>query len=244
MIEGLLVAMIAFALGGILKGAIGAGTPVVVIPLMSIYFDVPFAVSVFALPALASNIWQGWQYREALLDRGFVVRLALGASAGALVGTVLLASLPSDVLSVIVGLLALGYLGFRLAKPDWRLAFGPARKMAVPAGVLSGLLQGAAGISAPVSMTFLHALHLSRPQFIATISVLFSAMSIVQIPTLWQLGVLDGQRFMISVLACAPLFLGMPVGAWLTRHIRPALFDRLIMLMLFVIALRLILGAL
>lgn len=244
MIEGLVVAMIAFALGGILKGAIGAGTPVIVIPLMSIYFDVPYAVSVFVLPALLSNLWQGWQYRSALLDRGFVIRLALGAATGALVGSILLASLPSDILSIAVGVLALCYIAFRLAKPDWQLDHGVARRIVLPVGVAAGILQGAAGISAPVSMTFLHALKLTRPQFIATISILFSAMAAIQLPTLSSLGVLDGERFLISMLACVPLFLGMPVGAWLVRHIRPQVFDRLIMLLLFVIAVRLIAGSL
>ncbi|AUH32643.1 sulfite exporter TauE/SafE family protein [Paracoccus tegillarcae] len=244
MVEGLMVAMIAFALGGILKGAIGAGTPVIVIPLMSIYFDVPYAVSVFVLPALLSNIWQGWQYRHALLDRGFVIRLAIGAAIGALIGSILLASLPSDFLSITVGVLALCYIGFRLAKPDWQLDYGLASRIVLPVGVMAGILQGAAGISAPVSMTFLHALKLSRPQFIATISVLFSSMAMVQLPTLTSLGVLDGQRFLISMAACIPLFLGMPVGAWLVRHVQPKVFDRLIMILLFVIAVGLILESL
>ncbi|MFV0383352.1 sulfite exporter TauE/SafE family protein [Paracoccus sp. (in: a-proteobacteria)] len=243
MIEALIVAALSFAAGGILKGAIGAGTPVVVIPLMSIYFNVPYAVAVFALPALLSNAWQGWQFRHALLERGFVLRLALGASLGALIGTLLLASLPTDILSLAVGLLALCYIGFRLFKPEWKLDFRLAKRIVLPAGFLSGILQGAAGISAPVSMTFMHALGLTRPQFIATISVLFSSMSIVQLPSLAVLGVLDGQRFLISVLACIPLFIGMPVGAWMVRHIRPQVFDRLIMLMLFAIAARLILKA-
>lgn len=244
MIEGLLVAVVSYALGGVLKGAIGAGTPIVVIPLMSIYFDVPFAVSIFALPALVSNIWQGWQYRDSLLERGFVLRLAIGAGIGALIGTLLLVSLPTDLLSVAVGVLALCYIVFRMAKPHWQLAYDPARRIVLPVGIAAGILQGAAGISAPVSVTFLHALKLSRLQFIATISALFSAMASVQLLTLGVLGVLDGQRILISVLACVPLFAGMPVGAWLVRHVRPALFDRLIMLLLLVIAVKLILDAL
>lgn len=244
MIEGLVVALVAFALGGILKGAIGAGTPVVVIPLMSIYFDVPYAVAVFALPALLSNIWQGWQFRHALLDRGFVIRLALGAAAGALFGTILLASLPSQFLSLTVGVLALLYLGFRLAKPDWQLDSALARRVVLPVGMVAGILQGAAGISAPVSMTFLHALRLTRPQFIATISVLFSAMALTQLPTLGTLGVLDGERLLVSLLACLPLFLGMPVGAWLVRHVPAHVFDRMIMALLFVISIGLILESL
>lgn len=207
---------------------------------MSIYFDVPYAVSVFVLPGLLSNLWQGWQYRAWLPDRPFVLQLALGAAIGALIGSILLASLPSDVLSIAVGLLSLFYIGFRFARPDWRLDAGIARRVALPVGIAAGTLQGAAGISAPVSLTFLHALHLGRAQFIATISVLFAAMALVQLPALGSLGVLDRQRFLISVMACLPLFLGMPVGAWLVRHIRPELFDRMIMALLFVIAISLI----
>lgn len=240
MTEGLIVAMVAFALGGILKGAIGAGTPVVTIPLMSIYFGVPYAVSVFVIPALLSNIWQGWQFRAALMDRAFVIRLAGAAGVGALIGSVLLAALPSDVLSITVGLLALAYIAFRLAKPDWQLDHAVAARVVLPVGVAAGILQGAAGISAPVSLTFLHALRPTRPQFIATISVLFSAMALVQLPTLVSLGLLNLDRVLVSLVACVPLFLGMPVGAWLVRHVRPQVFDRLIMVLLFVIAVGLI----
>ena len=240
MVEMLAVTMAAFLLGGILKGEIGAGTPVVVIPLMSIYFDVPYAVAVFALPGLLSNIWQGWQFRALLQDRPFLIRLALGSAVGAAVGTVILASLPSETLSIVVGLLALLYVVFRLAKPDWQLGMGLARRIVLPVGVTAGILQGAAGISAPVSITFLHALNLGRERFIATISVLFAAMAVVQVPMLGALGVLDGPRLLVSIAALVPLFAGMPIGAWLVTRVGPKLFDRLIMLLLAVIAVRLI----
>lgn len=241
MVEAMVVAMLAFAAGGILKGAIGAGTPVIVIPLMSIYFDVPFAVAIFVLPGLLSNAWQGWQFRASLLERGFILRLAIGAATGALIGSALLASLPSQFLSLTVGILALVYLGFRLHKPNWSLKRGTANRLALPAGVSAGILQGAAGISAPVSLTFIHALGLSRPQFIATISVFFASMSIIQIPSLAIFGVLDGQRFLISMLACIPLFASMPVGAWIVRYVKPEIFDKMIMALLFIIAIGLIL---
>lgn len=240
MTEALLIAFVAFLLGGILKGAIGAGTPVVVIPIMSIYFDVPYAVAVFALPALASNIWQGWRYRHNLQDRTFVWRLVVSAAIGAFLGTVLLASLPSDWLSLTVAALALIYVGFRLMKPDWSLNYGIARALAVPAGFVSGILQGAAGISAPVSVTYLHAIHMPRERFIPTISAMFAAMSIVQLPSLAGMGVMTWQVFAISIVACLPLFMGMPIGAALVRRVGAKLFDRLIMAMLLVIAMMLI----
>ncbi|MDO5604748.1 MAG: sulfite exporter TauE/SafE family protein [Paracoccus sp. (in: a-proteobacteria)] len=243
MIEGILVAVMAFGLGGVLKGAIGAGTPVVVIPLMSIYFGVPVAVATFAFPALASNLWQIWQYRAALADRGFVLRLSVAAALGAFVGTVLLATLPSEWLSVTVGLLALCYVAFRMMKPEWALSYAIARPLAAPAGFVAGVLQGAAGISAPVSVTYLHAVRLGRERFIATISTMFASMSVVQVPALFGMKVMDGQIFALSVLCCIPLFAAMPLGVMLVRRVGAQLFDRLIMAMLLVIAVRLILGA-
>ncbi len=240
MTEPVLAAMLAFLLGGVLKGAIGAGTPVVVIPIMSIYFDVPFAVAVFALPALVSNLWQGWSYRHHLRDRGFVLRLVAAAAAGALLGTLLLAALPSRWLSVAVALLALFYVGFRLVKPDWSLNARIARALAAPAGFLAGILQGAAGISAPVSVTYLHAMHLPRERFIPTISALFATMALVQLPSLAGVGILNGTILWIGLLACGPLFLGMPIGAALVRRVGARAFDRAIMVLLLVIAVMLL----
>jgi len=240
MTEAILVAMLAFLLGGVLKGAIGAGTPVVVIPIMSIYVDVPFAVAVFALPALVSNIWQGWRYRHHIRDRGFVWRLVLAAGIGALLGTLVLAALPAQWLSIAVALLALFYVGFRMMKPDWALNYGIARSLAVPAGLLAGILQGAAGISAPVSVTYLHAIQLPRERFIPTISAMFGAMALVQLPALIGVGIMSWQILGISLLACVPLFLGMPIGAALVRRLGATAFDRAIMVLLLVIAVMLI----
>lgn len=240
MFAAMVVTMIAFLLGGILKGAIGAGTPVIVIPIVSYYFGVPYAVAVFALPALASNIWQGWQYRHNLRDPGFIWRLVIAAGIGALLGTLLLAALPSRWLSIIVACLALFYVGFRLMKPDWRLDYALARTLAVPAGFIAGILQGAAGISAPVSVTYLHAIHLPRERFIPTISAMFAAMSIVQLPSLIGVGIMTWQTFLISIVACIPLFAGMPLGAAMVKRVGAQLFDRLIMALLLAIAIMLL----
>ncbi len=237
--EGLIMAFVAFALGGVLKGAIGAGTPVIAVPIMSLYYGVPFAVSVFAIPAFLSNIWQLWQFRADLMPRRFVLPLTFGAGVGAALGTVMLAGLSGRVLMMVVAGLALIYVAFRIRRPGWSLQHGMATKIAAPVGVGCGILQGAAGISAPLSISFISALGLSRPGFIATISALFMAMSIVQIPSLWAVGLLTPERAGISLMACLPLFAGMPLGEWLARFISRDSFDKIVMALLTLIALRL-----
>ena len=54
----ILILFFAFALGGIVKGATGAGSPIIAIPVLTIFFDAKLAVAVMAVPNLFSNIYQ------------------------------------------------------------------------------------------------------------------------------------------------------------------------------------------
>ena len=56
----------AFALGGIVKGATGAGSPIVAIPVLTIFFDAKLAVAVMAVPNLFSNIYQIKQFKKSI----------------------------------------------------------------------------------------------------------------------------------------------------------------------------------
>ncbi|MDE0211955.1 MAG: sulfite exporter TauE/SafE family protein, partial [Boseongicola sp.] len=60
----LLLATIALLLGGFLKGATGAGAPVVGVPILAAIFDVQLAVAVFSVLNLFSNIWHSFAYRK------------------------------------------------------------------------------------------------------------------------------------------------------------------------------------
>jgi len=104
------------------------------------------------------------------------------------------------------------------------------------------VLQGAVGISAPVSISFLNATRMDRLAFIATISVFFAAMSLVQIPLLAAWDVLTPQRALLSALAILPLIAGMPLGAFLAKRMSKDFFDRLILVLLALIAARLVLS--
>ena len=91
-------------------------------------------------------------------------------------------------------MMQLFYIGLRLARPGWALARDRGEAMAPTVGLAGGLMQGAGGISAPISVTYLNAMRLERPEFIATISVYFCAMCLLQIPALMALGILTVER--------------------------------------------------
>lgn len=235
---------LALALGGILKGATGAGAPIIAVPVMAVLFDLPFAIAIFSVPNLVSNLWQGWHHRKHQLNRRFTTTFALAGALGAGIGTFMLANLPHEALLVVVALSVFAYIGFRLAKPHWVLPFATAQKLALPLGAVAGMLQGAAGVSAPVSITFLNAIRMERPAFVATILAFFAAMAVVQIPLLTLYGFLTWERFLWSCAALVPLVAGMPVGAALAQRVSKDVFDRIILMLLALVALRLLSEAL
>jgi uncharacterized membrane protein YfcA len=241
---GILLGALGLALGGVLKGATGAGAPILAVPLLAMLYDVPLAVAIFTLPNLMSNLWQGWRFRRHQLSGSLTWGFALAGAAGAAVGSAMLVGLPSSLLLLGVAGVVFLYIGFRLLHPDWALNMVLAARLAPPAGFLGGILQGAVGVSAPVSITFLNATRMGREAFIATISIFFVAMSLVQIPLLAAWDVLTPTRALLSAAAILPLVGAMPLGAWLARRLTKQVFDRVILGILALIAAKLVVEAL
>ncbi|MDJ1008375.1 MAG: sulfite exporter TauE/SafE family protein [Paracoccaceae bacterium] len=243
-VDALAPILVALFLGGILKGATGAGVPVVAVPVMVLFVDLPVAISVMAVVNLATNFAQAWQYRARHEDARLSGPFAAGCGLGTLAGTIVLATAPPSALLLALALVVLVYIAFRLLSPEWVLSRAAGRRLAGPAGTLGGLLQGATGISAPVTVTFLNALGLPRAEFIAVISAAFLAMAVPQIAALWWYGFLSLDRLALGLAVTLVVFAGMPMGAYVAERVGKTVFDRVILALLAVIALRLIYGAL
>lgn len=233
------IAIVFLALGGMVKGATGAGAPVLAVPAMAMLYDVKLAVVIMMVPNLLTNIWQWWQYRDSLLETRFVVLFAAAGAIGTVIGTWLLATLPQEFLSLTLAAVVFVYVIFRFLRPGWVLSRTAALKLSAPVGVIAGALQGASGISAPVSLSFLNAMRLERPAFIATVSVFFLMMTVTQIPALMALGIMTPILLGVSALALIPILAMMPVGARLAERFSRDVFDRVMLVMLFLLAVKL-----
>ena len=241
---GMLAGLAALAIGGVLKGATGIGAPVLAVPLLSALYGVPTAVALFALPNLVLNGLQAREYRAHLAPAGLILPLGLAGLVGTWLGVRVLVSVPSEALLLTMALTVFAYLGFRLARPNWALPMPVARKIAAPTGLAAGVMFGAVGISAPVSVTFLSAIRLGRASFVATISAFFFVLGLAQIPMLLTTGVMTPILALLSLLAILPIWLGMPLGARLARRFSAEAFDRLTLLLIGLIGVRMLYQAL
>ena len=242
-VDAIIYISFAFFLGGLLKGATGVGAPFVAVPVMAMLFDAQFAVACFVMPNIVTNIVQFFQTRTRVASWRLLWKFGLAGASGAVAGSFVLVSVSQQWLMLTISALMLAFVGWRIAKPQLKLSLSAGIAGAVPAGFIAGMLQGAAGISAPVSVSYLSLLKLERSAFIATISFFFLAMGLVQLPALIQLGVITPELFYFSCFAILPLLGGMPAGAFLARFASAEQFNLLLLIILTALAFRLAISA-
>lgn len=228
----LTIIVVCLVAGGILKGATGAGAPILAVPAISLIADVRFAIIVVLVTGIVTNVWQVWMFRDRLRTLPFIVPYLVAGGLGMVAGTYGLAYLPVDVLTLALCVALLAYIGLRLARPGWSLSLDSGRRLAVPAGITAGVLQGASGLSGPAALSYLSAMRLGREGFAGTISLLFVVLGLVQLPSLVALGLIDGQGLLISCLAVLPVALGMVAGNAVGKVISPVAFDRIVLALL------------
>jgi len=239
-IEQIVIIAVFLALGGMLKGVVGMGTPVIAVPAIAAFFSVPYAIAILVFPNIITNGWQVWQFRRERNALPFLGIFVATGIFGVLAGTWILTAVPANILSFALALIVVAYIILRVARPHWSIAPKAAARMAPAVGAVSGLLQGAMGISAPVSVTFLNALKLNRPQFAFSISALFLGFTLLQLPALSVAGIFTGHVAVQSLLAIIPVLAGMWAGNSLAGYVNARMFDRLILVVLALIALKLV----
>ena len=232
--------LVAFSLGGILKGATGAGAPIITIPVIAAFYDVRIAVIIMVIPNLLTNIGQLYQFRKTILPKFFTLSFALGGGVGAFLGTILLVNLSIKILTLSVAFIVITYIFLKIMVPSWKLTYKKAKKLVFLMGSFGGILQGTAGLSAPISITFLNSMKLERNQFIPTISVYFGVMSIFQMPTLYYYNFLNLEIVLVSCISTLVLLSFMPIGSWIAKSVSKESFDKITLILLGFIAFRII----
>lgn len=236
----LTIIALALGAGALCKGATGVGLPLVALPILAVFLGVHEAVAILTVPIIATNAWQVWRHRDRNGAVGFLLPMALTGAVGVALGTTFLRVVPARGLALTLGVLLAVYIVLRLTRPALAMSEPKARRAAAGTGLLAGALQGASGLSGPVLLSFFHALHLPRESYIFSISLVYSSLSLAHVPALAVAGLYSWTTLMLGLFALLPVVLLMPVGMWLGRHLSQAVFDRIILVIMAVMSLRLI----
>jgi uncharacterized membrane protein YfcA len=229
-----LVIVAALAFGGICKGATGMGLPLIALPIMTLVISMPHAIVLMLFPVIATNIWQVVRFRGEMRDPrlAFLTPFVIAAAVGVGFGTWALTTLPARYLELVLGALLLGYFVLRMLRPSFAVSAPTARRVAVPVGVTAGVLQGATGISAPIGVTFIHAQRHGREAHLFAVSVMFLVLGVSHAAALGTAGIIQPRWIVESVIGIVPIIVAMPIGEWLSKKLSREAFDRMILIFL------------
>lgn len=225
----LLACTLAFIAGGVVKGVISIGLPIVGLPLLTLVVDVPTAVGLLLVPILLSNLVQAIEGKGTLAVLRRFALLIVGLVIGILVGSAMLARLDQKVLLLVVGGFALAASLSALANPSLAVPPRAERWLSLPVGFAAGVIGGMSTLFGPVLAVYVIGLKLGRDEFVKAISQLYT----IAAACLLVFGVSQGAAgpgvLVASALCMIPVYAGMMIGRRIRERIEPALFYRLVL---------------
>jgi len=219
-LEHALLSAAFIALGGMTKGVVGLGMPLVAVPLLAYIMPVREAIALMAIPMLVTNVYQ-------MVETGHMMHalrrfwpLLLTLAAGIPVGTYLLSSLKGAVLSLVLGVVVvLCALAILLQRDRAIVTAQQERWMSPAVGFGSGLLGGISGLWGPTIGAYLVALGLPKQSFISAVGTSFGLGSISLLASLVTIGAFGRHELLHSTLGLAPAFAGLLAGQYLRKWI-------------------------
>jgi uncharacterized protein len=238
-LETVVVILVAMTLASVAKAVTGLGGPIVAIPIVAGFLGVQRAVIVMAIPSVVSNMWLLWAHRSELRHTRDLPALLGTGIVGTAAGTFLLLEVNERVLAAVLAGLIGAYLVIVVSRPDFRLGPALTRPLSPVVGLLSGVMQGTTGISAPLAATYLHGYRLPPLAYVFSVSAIFGVFAVAQVGTLIALDAYDLTLVLESLVALVPIAAVFPLGIKLSRRLSPRTFNALVLIILVVMGLKL-----
>ncbi len=207
-----------YLLAGLVKGVIGLGLPAVAIGLLGLSMPPAQAAAIIVMPALVTNIWQcafGGNV-AALISR--LWPLLVGICIGTLLGAFFLPH-GGTWATVCLGALLMIYATLGLAKIHFSVPRRAENWVGMLAGIGTGLLTAATGVSAIPTVPYLQALHFERDKLVQALGVSFTVSTIALAFALSHAGEMHVTLVEASFVGLIAALVGMRFGQFIRSRV-------------------------
>lgn len=231
---------LALALGGLIKGVVGVGLPLVGISLLALVLDPRLVLAILVAPVVATNLRQALAAglpREGI--RRFwalIVLFILGTWGGAY----MLVQINTALLLGILGVIVVIFSALNLVNPRLHLPPRHERWAGPTVGLGAGMLNGISTVNGPPLVMYLMSLRLEKDTFVASYGLIALCGAIPLAASYAWVGILGWQELGLSLLALIPVFAGMWIGERIRHRINPLMFQKVLLVTLIVLGLNLI----
>ena len=230
----LLAAMAAamFVAGGIVKGTLGVGLPLVVVPLLTLIIPAPQAMGLLVMPVLASNIWQAIQGGLWRISLQRFWPLMLAQAAATLLAIDWSRNWSGKSLDMAMGITVLVAVVVMLLKPRGEVSRSQEKWLGPLIGAVAGAMAGVSSLTGPLLITYLLALRLPRDVFVGSISIIYLLGALPMYAAMLVWGRFGWEAVAWSGIALVPVYMGLKLGSRLREHLNEVQFRRALMALL------------
>jgi uncharacterized membrane protein YfcA len=220
------LAVPAVFIAGASKGGFGSGAAFMASPLLALVIEPALAVALM-LPLLMlmdvtslRTYWRQWSWPQSR-------QLMIGAVPGVVLGMLFFRVVSADGLRLLVGGIALGFVGFQLARGrGW---ISPAAAFAAPIwgkfwGLVAGFTSFVSHAGGPPAAMYLLASKLDKTSYQASTVIVFWWVNLIKLPPYYALGMFTAETFTANLILAPVAVIGVLAGVWAHRRISPAMF--------------------
>lgn len=231
------IVALVLALATTVQSLAGFGMALVSMPFLVSALTLPVAAPLFAIVAMCTEVILIFRYRHSFTVHS-IWRLSLGSMLGIPIGIWGATLLPENLVTMLLGVLLIGYAlyGFasphlpELKNPRWGYAFG----------AVAGLLSGAYNTGGPPYVIYGTCRRWEPQEFKVNLQTVFFISSVTVIAGHTVAGRMNADVLSLVIYALIGMGIGLTLGGFLERFISPRIFKRLVLAMLLVIGLTLI----
>jgi uncharacterized protein len=229
---GFLLAVIAMVAGGV-AAVTGFGVGSLLTPALALKTGTKLAVAAVAIPHFIGTTQRFWMLRRHV-DMRVLLGFGIASAIGGLVGALLHTRVSSHALALVFG--ALLVLAGLTELTGWMRRVQWGRRAAWAAGALSGVLGGLVGNQGGIRSAAMLGFHVPKESFVATATAIGLFVDGARLPvylaTQWR-EILDIWPLVLA--ASGGVVLGTAIGTPILQHLPPAVFRRILSVLLIVL---------
>lgn len=230
-----------FAAGGVVKGTLGVGLPLVVVPLLSLIMPANAAIGLLVMPVLISNALQAAEGGRLGYSLRRYAPLMTTQLIATLVANHFSRDLSNKALNAAIAFTVVMAVALMLVQPKGALAPRHQVWLGPVVGAVAGAMAGVSSLTGPVIITYLMALRLKRDEFVGSISIIYLLGAIPMYVAMYAAGRFGLPEVGISVIALVPVYLGIRIGASIRGRLSEAVFRRVLLAFLVLLSVMLLL---
>ena len=229
-----MIIILAVLAGGLIKGTLGFGMPMVALPIIAFVIPATTAMIILCAPILLTNFLQ-IKFKQGVSSYRFLPMI-LSLIIGLLVGARLILEINLNTITQIIAIsiifaALINCFGFKIQNPK------KSRERVITSiiGFASGILGGLSTFYGPPMLAYLVASDLPKEKFVRTVSVMYFIGSFPLYGSLIYYGFATKQDIIMSVFLILPAFISQQIGTRIRDKINQKQFKICILVTLIIL---------